>query len=163
MPYAEQPISFREYINLFNASKIQEDRRIPSEIQGTWEYPRITGDGSTSTLWDSSQTMNYLHHLMTTHKKKNITDVLLSGRKAGISFPDSTNLSDVHHSTYKHVNTNGINQSSPARNSVVLPYTVADTIHLVLPKSRVIAVFREPISRWGSVFFYLHILFCKSA
>lgn len=146
MPYTAQPVPFSDYINLFNASKIQEEKRRSSKLQGTWEYPRITGDGSTSTLWDSSQTMSYLHHLITTHKHKNITKVLLSGRNEANFSPDSKKSLKIHSVKYEQ-NMNGSNQSSAAWSGVVLPFTVADTIHLVLPKSRIIAVFRDPISR----------------
>lgn len=146
MPHTAQPVPFSDYINLFNASKIQEEKQKSSEPQGTWEYPRITGDGSTSTLWDSSQTMSYLHHLITTHKHKNITKVLFSGRNEANTFPDSKKSSKIHSIIYEHY-INGSNRSSATQSGVVLPFTVADTIHLVLPKSRIIAVFRDPISR----------------
>lgn len=147
MPYAAQPSPFSEYVNFFNASKIQEGKEKSGELQGPWEHPRITGDGSTSTLWDSSQAMNYLHHIITTNKHRNITEVMLSRRNGAITFPDSENVSNIHYSDYEQIKISGTIQSSAAQKGVVLPFTVADTIHLVLPMSRIIAVFREPISR----------------
>lgn len=146
-PYAPQPVPLSEYIDLFNASKIKGNKQTPGKLQGTWEYPSITGDGSTSTLWDSSQTMSYLHYLMTTHKCSNIIKVLLQGRKEANSVPNVRNSSRIHAITYEHIHTHGLNRSPAAQKGIVLPFTVADVIHLMLPRSRVIAVFREPVSR----------------
>lgn len=38
-------------------------------------------------------------------------------------------------------------QDHSSEDGIVLPFTVADVIHSVLPKSRIIAVIREPVSR----------------
>ncbi|KAK8375774.1 hypothetical protein O3P69_008487 [Scylla paramamosain] len=147
MPYVPQPVPLSEYINLFNASKIKGYKQTSGELQDTWEYPRITGDGSTSTLWDSAPTMGYLHHLMTTHKGTNIVQVLLQGRKESNSVPNVRNSSKIDAISYEHAHSHEWNQSPAPQRGIVLPFTVADVIHLILPKSRIIAVFREPVSR----------------
>ena len=131
---------------MFNASKIKAYKQTSSEFHGTWEYARITGDGSTSTLWDSGTTMAYLHHLITTHKgTTNIVQMLLQGRKESNSVPNVRNSSTIDVIKYEHAH--GWNHSPALQRGIVLPFTVADVIHLVLPKSRIVAVFREPVSR----------------
>lgn len=146
-PYAPQPVPLNEYIDLFNASKIEGNKQTEGELPGVWEYPSITGDSSTSTLWDSGRTMSYLHYLMTTHDYSNIIKVLLQGRKEANSVPNVRNSSKIQAITYEHIHTHGLNQSPAAQVGTVLPFTVADIIHLTLPRARVIAVFREPVSR----------------
>lgn len=153
-PYVPKPVPLSEYINLFNASKIKEYKQTSGELQGMWEYPRITGDGSTSTLWDSGLTMSYLHHLMTTHKGTNIVQVLLQGRKESNSVPNVRNSSKIEVIRYEYAHSHGWNQSSAPKTGVVLPFTVADVIHLILPKSRIIAVLREPVSRLFSSYLF---------
>ncbi|XP_063864619.1 carbohydrate sulfotransferase 15-like [Scylla paramamosain] len=154
MPYVPQPVPLSEYINLFNASKIKGYKQTSGELQDTWEYPRITGDGSTSTLWDSAPTMGYLHHLMTTHKGTNIVQVLLQGRKESNSVPNVRNSSKIDAISYEHAHSHEWNQSPAPQRGIVLPFTVADVIHLILPKSRIIAVFREPVSRLFSSYLF---------
>ena len=144
-PYAPEPVPLSEYIDLFNASEIKRNKQALGEVQGVWEYPRITGDGSTSTLWDSGPSMNYLHHLITTHTPNPINKVLLQGRKEANSVPNIRNSSNIHVIRYEY--SHGYSHSPALKKGTVLPFTVADLIHLMLPKSRVITVFREPVSR----------------
>lgn len=56
---------------------------------------------------------------------------------------------------YQYVKKNGVFKvEKDDAKGVVLPFTIADVIHSVLPKSRIIVVVREPVSRYGSHFLF---------
>ena len=133
-PYVLQPLSLSEYTNLFNASKIKG-------------YKQTSGDGRTSTLWNSGPTMGYLHHLMTLLKGTNIVQVLLQGRKESNGVLNVRNSSTIDAIKYKQTHSHWWNHSPAPQRGIVLPFIVGDIIHLILSKSWTKAVFRELVSR----------------
>ncbi|XP_071531292.1 carbohydrate sulfotransferase 15-like [Panulirus ornatus] len=160
-PYAPQPVTLSEYLGVFNASRIEEERTDLRDASQGWFHEKITGDGSTSTLWDSSLTMSYLHKIMAGSMHKPITKYLLSRRHGsnslsntqtyslkikeaedGVYVNDEENLQEFKYHQYHN------------EDGIVLPFTVADVIHSVLPKSRIIAVIREPLSRLYSSYLF---------
>ncbi|KAG7165948.1 Carbohydrate sulfotransferase 15-like [Homarus americanus] len=154
-PYSTHPVTLTEYLDVFNASKIEGETINSFEAPHKWFHEKITGDCSTSTLWDSSATMSYLHSVMSGDVHEFITRKLLARRlvstftsvknssHAKINSSENTRVNDVdeHLQEFKYPQYHG------TQDGIVLPFTVADAIHSVLPKSQIIAVIREPVSR----------------
>ncbi|XP_042227506.1 carbohydrate sulfotransferase 15-like isoform X2 [Homarus americanus] len=161
-PYSTHPVTLTEYLDVFNASKIEGETINSFEAPHKWFHEKITGDCSTSTLWDSSATMSYLHSVMSGDVHEFITRKLLARRlvstftsvknssHAKINSSENTRVNDVdeHLQEFKYPQYHG------TQDGIVLPFTVADAIHSVLPKSQIIAVIREPVSRLYSSYLF---------
>lgn len=157
-PYATKPVTLSEYLSLFNTTKIEEAeeaKTLPNITLTSWASKRITGDSSTSTLWDSSPSMGYLHSFLTSHPDQSVFQRLLEKRHNSSNLPGNMRnwmLFEMYE--YELEYSNGIKSKYDHSKGVVLPFTVADVIHSVLPKSRMIAVIREPISRLYSSYLF---------
>lgn len=159
-PYASRPVTFSEYLDVFNAPKIEENTRCDKTLH-RWSNEKITGDGSTSTLWDSSSTMSYLYKIMSSDTQS-ISGKLFSRWHISHSVFEKTSgyvgMNTRHDPKSKNVIQNlqevKYLQYYQYKDEVVLPFTVANVIHSVLPNSRIIAVIREPVSRLYSSYLF---------
>lgn len=175
-PSSDRPVSFMEYLALFNyaATKIEEQWVLSGNKQF---HERITGDGSTSTLWDSSQTMTYLYSVLDDSDvdelvmdyvaKRNgslkrarvngvLNNVFIKGRTKRDRFDccyDGSKDGDFNARVEKVT----YSQNYSIQPGAVLPITVADVIHSVIPNSRIIAVIREPVSRLYSSYLFFNL------
>ncbi|XP_064084143.1 LOW QUALITY PROTEIN: carbohydrate sulfotransferase 15-like [Macrobrachium nipponense] len=169
-PYSPRPITFLEYLDLFTTAAVDiEGHWVNSSIPGVPFHQKITGDGSTSTLWDGSPTMNYMYSTLNKNSTKKVLQLFFNKREGfsrqirssetesvteddarqnqsrdfeGCCFSNATSKGD-----YTDVERTLYRQLFSIQPGVVLPVTTADIIHAVLPKSRIIAVIREPASR----------------
>ncbi|CAL4068536.1 unnamed protein product, partial [Meganyctiphanes norvegica] len=162
-PFADHPVSFAEYLDYFDdtASEIERNYvKAGVDSPFTQVYEKITGDGSTSTLWDSSRTMQVLEEMF--QRDGILEQELLSRRKSS-----EKNFSHSFHFKKEHLSfineDEGVHTDKDYRleknnnkneKSVVSPFTVADVIHSIIPNSRIIAVLREPVSRLYSSYFF---------
>ncbi|XP_042885797.1 carbohydrate sulfotransferase 15-like isoform X1 [Penaeus japonicus] len=168
-PSSDRPVSFMEYLALFNyaASKIEEQWVFSGERQF---HERITGDGSTSTLWDSSQTMTYLYSVLDESdvdelvmdyvaKRNGSWHVMnnngfIKGRTKKFNCCYSGSYDGDYNARVEKVT---YSQNYSIQPGAVLPVTVADVIHSVIPKSKIIAVIREPVSRLYSSYLFFNL------
>ena len=124
----------------------------------TQVYEKITGDGSTSTLWDSGRTMEVLEEMF--QRDGILEQELLSRRKSSLmnsshSFQfKKEHLNFINEEEYEHTNNVYSNENNIDKDDriVVSSFTVADVIHSIIPNSRIIAVLREPVSRYYFIF-----------
>ncbi|KAK3866730.1 hypothetical protein Pcinc_027766 [Petrolisthes cinctipes] len=172
-PFAKKPVTLTEYLKIFNSTLI-------GETEETEAFPhmppfshhvskKITGDGSTSTLWDSSPTMRYLQTILTSRPNQAVIQRLLAMRNNNKSKHfDVKNV--MRFDEYQYVKKTPViyrrkkdsddsdDGGDDDDKGIVLPFTVADVIHSVLPKAQIIVVVREPIAR-----LYSSYLFFKKA
>lgn len=175
-PYSPRPVTFLEYLDLFSGAAAAIEARWTNSTSSNLPYhEKITGDGSTSTLWDSSPTMTYLYSTLNKisgeklfqlffakrdglgHQQKNlrVKSLTSENNENQITDPEgccfSRQNSRRDYTDYERTLYSQVYSIQPG---VVLPITTADVIHSVLPKSRIIAVIREPVSRLFSSYVF---------
>ncbi|KAK7080940.1 Carbohydrate sulfotransferase 15 [Halocaridina rubra] len=170
-PYAPRPVTFAEYLDLFSgaASDIEES----TSSAGLPYHGKITGDGSTSTLWDSGPTMNYLYSAYNHSALEKLIQgffILREGIKPQHNLSkqnfvenyESHNL-DIEgccfarqrsRDDYKNYERTLYKQNNSHYPGVVLAITAADVVHAMLPKAKIVAVIREPVSRLFSSYVF---------
>ncbi|KAK4326104.1 hypothetical protein Pmani_003357 [Petrolisthes manimaculis] len=192
-PFAKTPVTLTEYMKIFNSTLIGETEETEASHMLPFSHhvsKKITGDGSTSTLWDSSPTMRYLQNILTSRPNQAVIQRLLAMRnnnkskhfdvknvmqfdeyqyviKTPVIYRRKKDSDDKRENneddSYDKVKKNTADRREKDNDGdddkgIVLPFTVADVIHSVLPKSQIIVVVREPIAR-----LYSSYLFFKKA
>ncbi|XP_068226100.1 carbohydrate sulfotransferase 15-like [Palaemon carinicauda] len=169
-PYSPRPITFVEYLDLFSTAAVDiEAHCANSTIPGVPYHQKITGDGSTSTLWDGSPTMNHMYSTLNKNSTRKVLQLFFnkregfthqlrgSGTESSAEADDRLNQrKDFEGCCFSNPASKGdyadsertlYRQLFSIQPGIVLPVTTADIIHAVLPRSRIIAVIREPASR----------------